>query len=605
MCGFCGLVPLDGKARDAAPVKAMRAALAHRGPDDEGELSLPGGALGFRRLSILDIEGGHQPMVSDDGAAAIVFNGEIYNHPALKSELEAKGEKFLTRSDTETILRLYLREGEGAIARLRGMFAFAIADTRRKKLILARDHIGIKPLYYCVRGGALYFSSELRSLLKAGIPADFDPAGLRDYLENNFVRAPRTVISGVFKLPAGHKLVFDLEGGKTPQPERFYALKTSDDGIRDGNEALERLDALLNDSVKAHLLSDVPVGAFLSGGVDSSLLTALMCRHYPGKVKTFSIGFSGARAGMDESRWAKKAALHLGTEHNEIMLPADVLGRIPELLLALDEPLGDSAVLPVFLLSQYAAKQVKVALSGEGADELFAGYNRYKAAYLTYLAAKNPAWRAVMAARGNFSSDAFYRAMPLDSQDKWMEASRHSRPEDAAYFMKAAGGAEFWRDYTERAEGFNGMLLADFRTIMADCLLMKVDKAAMAASLETRVPFLTPELAEFAFNLSPELKSRRFKSKWLLRKLAEKYLPSDIVWRRKHGFWSPWEEWIKSGPPEVFDALSSGALGGDPVFDFKKLEAELSALRSGGKTRDTGLVFRAAVLALWKRALSL
>ena len=605
---------MDGKRRDLAPLRAMRAAIAHRGPDDEGEIERDGGGLGFRRLSILDLQNGHQPMLSENGEAAIVFNGEIYNHPQLKTELEALGEKYKTRTDTETILRLYLREGPDCVKKLRGMFAFAIWDFKKRRLVIARDHIGIKPLYYSFRDGCLYFSSELRSLLKAGLPEDFDPEGLRDYLEYNFVRAPKTIIAGITKLPAAHMLVINLDDGRMPEPQRYFSLSISDgaDQPRDEKEAIEKLDSLLNESVRAHLLSDVPVGAFLSGGVDSSLVTALMCRHHNGKVKTFSIGFSGGRAGLDESKWAQIAAKYLGTEHNELVLPCDVLGKIPALMCALDEPLGDSAILPTYLLSQYAAKQVKVALSGEGADELFAGYNRYKAAYASYLAQRggktvSSAARRLFAA---LAKDKFYRAAPYDTQEQWVEASRHTSREIALSFMSADFAAKagenllFWRPFMEDGEGFNSALLADFRTVMSDCLLMKVDKATMAASIESRVPLLTPELAQFAFNMEPGLKLRRFKSKWLLRKLAEKYLPHELVWRKKHGFWAPWEEWLQSGPAEVFDALSGSEMAACGGMDWKKFGESMRTLKNGGRTVDNGLMFRIAVLVLWRRSLS-
>jgi len=613
MCGICGITGITGKIteRELAAMRAMRDGLYRRGPDEEGEHAGEHVCFGFRRLSIVDLAHGQQPMLSEDGRFALVFNGEIYNHPALKTELEAQGIKYKTRADTETVLRLYMRAGESVVDKLSGMFAFAIFDKAEKTVFIARDHFGMKPLYYCLHKGMLYFSSELRTLVQSGVPAELDPQSVKDYLEYGFSHAPYTVFKNIYKLPAGCCLKASVDGDFNPLSfRRYYSLPAGDNGITDENEALERLDELLNASVKGHLLSDVPVGSFLSGGVDSSIVTAIMARHYPSKVKTFSIGFTGSAGKLDESEYAKEVAAHIGTEHTPIMLPAEVLGDTKTLMEALDEPIGDSAILPTKLLSAMAKQEVKVVLTGEGADELFAGYNRYKAAYLSRRISAMPDWARGMA-KAFFSrngKDNFHRAIPSLSGREWIECGKQSPfPAIARLFTPGAktglaDSVDGWFSTMEHMQGFNGILGTDLRTVLADCLLMKVDKASMSASLEARVPFLDRNLVEFALGLSPELKIRRFKSKVLLRRLARKYIPGGIASRRKHGFCVPWEEWVRQYPADVRDALHDEALTEQNVLDSAAIDASMRNMRDGGR-EDSGLMFRLAVFVLWHRTL--
>lgn len=612
MCGICGIFSAKRSQIDRNSLLSMRAELSHRGPDDEGEYFQNGIGLGFRRLSILDLDHGHQPMVSPDGSAAVVFNGEIYNHPQLKAGLEAGGARYLTRSDTETILHLYRKEGISFLKHLSGMFALALWDCAKSELILARDPMGIKPLYYAVRGDELLFSSELRSLLAGGVSPRLDDAGVWDYLEYGCAHAPSTVIKGVFKLPPGHFLRVNFSDKCLPRDcgfhfERFALLEASELSISE-DEALVRLEYLFEQSVKAHCLSDVPVGAFLSGGVDSSLVAAAMRKYVSGKVKTFSIGFSGGKRGLDESGCARRVADYLGTEHQELILPAGVLREIDECLLCLDEPLGDSAVLPTYLLSRFARKSVKVVLTGEGADELFAGYGRYKAAYLTHLLKRvpSPLMPAASAAARLAGKGEFFRRIPVASSLEWARASAHS----SAAGIESLCSCDYlerlkkfrrrsWLGYLEKTEGFNGILIYDMRAVLAESLLMKVDKATMRASLEARVPFLGSEIAAFALSLPPELKIRCFKSKWILRKLAEKYVPKSVASRAKHGFWVPWEEWIRAENARVDSAVASDSLRDEGILDTAAVASAISGLRKGERGGDAGLLYRAAVLALW------
>ncbi len=612
MCGICGAVSVDGAPAPQDAVRRMRAALAHRGPDDEGEFAGGGAAFGFRRLSILDLERGHQPMSSDDGRLTIVFNGEIYNHPELRRELEAAGAKFKTRADTETILRLYERQGPGAFKRLVGMFAVGVWDSAKQELTLARDPIGIKPLYYNFDGKRLLFSSELRSLLAGGVSTALDHAGALDYLSFGKVHAPRTILRDVLKLSPGHFLRLDASGLRLT---RFW--KVPDEGGRRPEtlgQAEDTLDRLLSESVRGAMLSDVPVGAFLSGGVDSSLVAAYMTRHAGGrKVQTFSVGFEGAASGVDESGFAREAAAHLGTEHHELMLPARVLDRLEESVAFLDEPIADSAILPTFLLSQFARKTVKVALTGEGADELFAGYNRYKAAWLNERLRRLPGWTrgpASALARRLGKGEVFSR-LPYDSAHQWARATAEAQPEDLQGLLHP----DFWQasrrgDPLDWLKDFDGMgrlrdaLVFDLRTVLCDSLLMKVDKSTMRASLEARVPFLNVPVVEYALGLPADFKIRHFKGKYLLRRVAARYLPSSIVWRRKHGFIVPWEAWVRAPRNPVLDALvEDRTLAQAGLFDMERLKFMRRELAAGAPI-DSGLFFRAAILGLWLQSLA-
>lgn len=615
MCGIAGEIRLDGTSPDLAALREGSARLAHRGPDDSGEWSEGPAAFVFRRLSILDLEHGRQPMRSADGRLCIVFNGEIYNHPRLKEELQSSGVQYRTRSDTETLLHLYERHGEGMLQRLEGMFAFALWDSRKGELLLARDRLGVKPLYYCFDGRRLAFASELRALIPLLPGTGLDPAGVLDYLLFGFVHSPRTVLSAALKLPPGHFLRLDARGLKL---ERYWELPARPawashhhKPLRDPSlgEAMDEVERQLIASVRGQMLSDVPVGAFLSGGVDSSLVTALMTRASGGGVKTFSIGFTGARSGLDESGYARAVARCLGTEHHELILPADVLGRVEELSLSLDEPIADSAILPTYLLSRFAREKVKVVLSGEGADELFAGYGRYKAAFLSEAHDRLPAWGRPLAAAAfrRMGRGRLFERLPYAGMRAWAEASAHSLPSE----VESVCSREFW-DSTTRVDPFEwlkdpegpmslgGALAFDLRTVLCDCLLMKVDKASMAASLEARVPFLDSRLVEYVMGLPASSKIRRFKGKYMLRRLALKYLPKGIAWRRKHGFIVPWEEWTRDPFNRLLDEMvGDGALSGRGLFEPSRLRWMLDELRAGSREADPGLFFRIAVLGLW------
>lgn len=619
MCGICGVYNLGGSSAPRETVERMRAALSHRGPDDEGELFSGPMGLGFKRLSILDLSGGRQPMSTEDGRLAIVFNGEIYNHPRLRSELEASGERFRTRSDTETILRLYARHGPAAFARLEGMFAVALWDERKKEFVLARDPMGIKPLYYCFQprpaaegGERLLFASELRALLAGGLKPELDPAGVLDYLAYGKVHAPRTVFREALKLAPGHWLRVSAQGLSL---HRFYRLprRAAGEGSRPGEsleEAEERLDRVLSEAVRGAMLSDVPVGAFLSGGVDSGLVAAYMVRHSgSARVATFSVGFEGAEAGVDESRYAREVARHLGTEHHELRLPARVLDDLQPSIGLLDEPIADSAILPTFLLSRFARERVKVVLTGEGADELFAGYDRHKAAWVDERLKLLPHWARTLAAplARRLGKGAVFERIPFESPRAWAEATASCGEEPIQGvlepgFWEASRRSDplEWLKGVSEVRGLNDALAFDLATVLCDSLLMKVDKSSMRASLEARVPFLNTSVVEYAMGLPASFKIRAFKGKYLLRRLAERHLPRGIAWRRKHGFIVPWEAWVRD--PEnaaLRELLGSPDLRSWSVFDMERLGLFHRELCRGSRAVEAGLFFRIAVLGLW------
>lgn len=615
MCGIVGEFRLDGSSPDPARVERARERLAHRGPDDAGAWSDGSAALGFRRLSILDLEHGRQPMSTEDGRFTVVFNGEIYNHPALKEELEAAGVRYRTRSDAETVLRLFARDGEAALKRLEGMFALAVYDAKKREILLARDPLGVKPLYYGFDGSRLIFASELKAALELTDSRALDSSALLDYLAYGFVHAPRTLFDSVLKIAPGHFLRVNAHGLKI---ETFWEIPKRAPWDASGRppsmkEATDQVERLLIASVRGQLLSDVPVGSFLSGGVDSSLITALMARASGKKVSTFSIGFSGTRAGLDESSHARTVARYLGTDHHELILPADVLSRVEDLGEALDEPIADSAILPTYLLSRFTRKQVKVVLTGEGADELFGGYNRYKAAYLSEQVDRAPQWGRGLAAAvaRSMGKGRIFKELPHANRGSWARAVAHHS--EGAYagllsreFQERAShlDAMDWLKDPEAPHSLNGALAFDLRTVLCDCLLMKVDKTTMRAGLESRVPFLDRRLVEYALHLPASTKIRRLKGKYILRKLASKYLPRPIVWRRKHGFVVPWEEWVRDPNNDRLSALFSGAdKTGSGVFDPRHLAAMLAGARENDPAVDSGLVFRLAVLLLWFESL--
>ena len=611
MCGICGIIHFDGRPPSADRLSAMTGAMVHRGPDDEGRYlsseAGPRAALGFRRLSIIDLSEGHQPMRR--GRNVIVFNGEIYNYRELRREEESAGFVFQTHSDTEVLLHLYERYGEDCLKKLNGMFAFAVWNEDRRDLFLARDRLGIKPLYYFYDGKTLAFASEMKSLLKSGeVPMTFDPAGVRDFYTFRFVPGPHSVLRDVKKVLPGRSVRF----AANRRTEREYWTLDPAAELRTSSEddLADELESLLEDAVRLQLVSDVPLGVFLSGGVDSSLVTALMTKLCAEKVRTFSIGFESG-TGVDERPRARRVADFLGTEHHAFTLTEKELGRAASVFSRMNEPVADPTILPTALLSEFARREVKVVLTGEGGDELFAGYNRYKAVVFSGWVRALPAPLRPMAGflLRRAGHGAPFRAIPRVDAGNWAALTR----DFSLDALRPLFGGEPWTSYLESPEtsapsrafpdALNGVLDFERRTSLTDRLLMKVDMAAMGRSLEARPPYLDHRVVEFAFRVPDGGKIRRFKGKRLLRKVAERRLPADICRTRKHGFIVPLEKWMKAiAPGSLEELLDEDLLRSTGVFDGAAvLAAREKAFAPGG---DVGFLWPLIVLSGWIKGLN-
>jgi asparagine synthase (glutamine-hydrolysing) len=547
VCGICGIVSLRGEPVDRAVLERMNETLEHRGPDSGGVVISPGAGLGARRLSIIDLAGGDQPIANEDETVWVVQNGEIYNFPELRDEVQAAGHRLRTRCDTEIHLHLYEMHGPQYVERLRGMFAVAIWDTRERRLVLARDRFGIKPLYYRVVGDTLAFGSELKALLALpGFSRELDPDALEAYFDGGYVPAPLTIFRGARKLPQGHLLTLRA-GDSEPSIERYARPAPTRRAAGSDEELAEELRMLLRDSVRAHLLSDVPVGVLLSGGVDSSALTALAAEQTPGRLHTFSIGF--AEESYDELAKARVVAARFGTEHHELRLSPNIVELFPAVAESFDEPFADDAAIPTYLVSELAAKDVKVSLAGEGGDELFGGYDVYAAHSIAGLARPfTPLLRRLPYPR----VQRFAGAATLPVFERHLAWKRMFTPE-ARHGLLRLHGADPAALYRTRWEETNGadelarVLDLDVGTYLADELLVKADRASMAHSLEVRVPFLDTALSAFAFGLPSRLKVRGLAKKRLLRKALAPIVPAEILSAPKRGFTLPAAEWLR-GP---------------------------------------------------------
>jgi asparagine synthase (glutamine-hydrolysing) len=561
MCGICGVGGGDPRLGSELASR-MCASMVHRGPDDEGTVSGDGVTLGMRRLSIIDVAGGHQPMHNEDSTVWVVENGEIFNYRELRAELARAGHRFATRSDTEVIVHGWEQWGPGVVERLNGQFAFAVHDRRQSLVFLARDRVGIKPLHYAVDGGRLVFASELKALLRdPALRRGVDPVALDQYLAYEFVPSPRSIVRGISKLRPGHTLTWSTADHEA-RVDRYWEPRLNLDGapVHDLDEECARLLEVLRESVRKELVSDVPLGVFLSGGIDSSAVTAMMTR-LGGDVKSFSVGF--AEQSFDEAPYARMVAHHLGTDHHELVLePAMLLGLIPRLPALLDEPLGDASIIPTYLLSAFTRQHVKVALGGDGGDELFAGYPTLQAHRLAgyYLRAPalvrrgvvEPVVRRLPVSRDNLSFD--FRAKRFVAGAQRPVAERHQRwmgsftaEERAAVLAVAPDSGGGLDDEYAAFDPLNQVLALDMRLYLENDILVKLDRASMMASLEGRVPLLNNDFVAYATALPLSLKLRGLRSKFLLRRALRGILPTRILRRPKKGFGIPVAEWFR-GP---------------------------------------------------------
>jgi asparagine synthase (glutamine-hydrolysing) len=593
MCGICGVAGGSGDGREL--VARMCSALAHRGPDDEGSVHLDGVTLGMRRLSIIDLEGGHQPLHNEDSKVWVVQNGEIYNHLELRERLIAAGHAFATQSDTEVLVHGYEQWGEGLVEHLNGMFAFALLDRVHGRLLLARDRMGIKPLHYAIDGRRLVFASELKALLcDPALRRGIDPVALDQYLALEFVPSPASIVRGIRKLPPAHTLTWSVADG-THRLRRYWApdLASGEGPVRPMSldERCEELRGVLRESVRKELISDVPLGVFLSGGIDSSAVTAMMSE-LGSDVKSFSVGF--AERSFDEAPYARQVAKHLGTDHRELTLEPDMLlGLIPKLPLLLDEPLGDASIIPTYLLSEFTRRHVKVALGGDGGDELFAGYPTMQAHRLAGYYRRvprllreglvGPVVRRLPVSRDNLSFD--YRAKRFVSGAPFPVAERHQRwmgsfaaEERAAVLspsvreeLASDGGvnpaAALLSDAGLR-DPLNQVLLMDMRMYLENDILVKLDRASMMASLEGRVPLLNNDFVEYATHLPLNMKLRGLGSKFLFKRALRGLLPDSILNRPKKGFGIPVAHWFR-GPlkEQMLSVLSPDRIAHKGFFD--------------------------------------
>jgi asparagine synthase (glutamine-hydrolysing) len=564
----------------------MLTVIAHRGPDDEGLYIEPYIALGVRRLSIIDLEGGHQPIYNEDGTLLIVFNGEIYNYPDLKETLRQR-HHLATAADTEVILHLYEDFGMDCVQHLRGMFAFAIWDMRRRRLLIARDRLGVKPLYYADRGGQLTFASEIKAILQeSGIQPRLNRTALSHFLALKYVPAPETIFEGIQALPPGCLLVCDERGCKVQRYWDVGFVDVPPNRLTEG-AYMEQLEHLLSESVRMELMSDVPFGAFLSGGIDSSTIVALMSQFLNEPVKTFSVGFAGKGMSVSELPYARMVAEQYSTDHHEVEIDAhNFVELMPKIIWHLDQPIADPAAIPNYMVAELASRSVKMVLTGEGGDELFAGYARYtgerfspifrqiprpvRSMLITLASAIPQLRRPKIALYALCQTDTVHRMVNwfalfnTDMRAELMSAS----------FNQSLNGASVEQIFeqhlanTHATNPLNRMLYVDTKLWLPDDLLARGDKMSMAASLEARVPLLDHKLVEFAAHLPPSLKIKWLTRKYLLKKVSQKWLPAEIIQRKKQGFPVPLSLWFREEARDfVTDILSSNSLQQRGLFN--------------------------------------
>jgi len=619
MCGIAGVVSTTRESNiTEALVRHMCNQIVYRGPDDEGLYVADGAGLGMRRLSIIDLSGGHQPVFNEDRSSWIVYNGEIYNFPELRPELESRGHRFYTHTDTEVIIHLYEEMGADCVKKLRGMFALAIYDKTKRKLTLARDRLGKKPLHYAHHNGNLYFASEIKSILAVAPElAEVNSQGLLEYLYYGYVPDPITAYTGIHKLPPGHLLEF--QDGEI-RIRQYWDLPEYNTHVpKNEEECLEELEQRLFAATKMRLISDVPLGAFLSGGTDSSTVVALMARASSGPVKTFSIGFK--KDDFNEADCARIVAKKFGTDHHEMILEPDVVQTVAHLTSSLEEPFGDSSMLPTYYVSQMARQHVTVALSGDGGDEMFAGYDRYRIHAGRRIFEHIPGWarkvfrdqifpRLPNSMQGRkFSYNvslpwqeryvdgmsflpAFERDIPLLSHDFRQILNRSDDPANVLrrYFAQAPA-----KDPVDQ------LLYVDTKTYMVADILTKVDRMSMLNSLEVRVPILDHVFVEWVAGLPPEWKLRGHQQKYILRKLAERVgVPREVLYRQKQGFSLPLVHWMRHELKDMLMILLEPRTLERGYFAPDGIRKLMDDHLLRGKTM-TGRIWRLLMFELWHR----
>ncbi len=627
MCGIAGLIKFGRDARvDIDTIRQMCTVMAHRGPDDDGfYVSGPVG-LGMRRLSIVDLARGHQPISNEDETAWIVFNGEIYNHAELREQLQARGHRYRTNSDTETIIHLYEEYGRDCVRHLRGMFAFAIWDIKKQRLFIARDRLGIKPLYYRLTPESLAFGSEIKVVLAAGTQPKFNRQVLPEYLAFGYVSGSESFYDGIVKLMPGHTMEIGLDGRVSIEP--YWDLAVTDEDSSHGESYyIEKYRDLLEQAVKSHLMSDVPLGVFLSGGVDSSAVAALMTKLRRAPVETFSVGY--AEDQYSELPYARVVARHLNSIHHEVLVSREqFFDALPQLIWHEDEPIAWPSSVPLYFVARLARDRVKVVLTGEGSDETLGGYARY--AFTLKNAALHRYYRSLVPGAirrqiRNGVRDASWMSATLRRKlahtplardgDSWAslyfdnflcafsEREQHSLLSDklAAEF-KAGAPYESSLEYWDRSSGdmLHRLLYTDIKTYLVE-LLMKQDNMSMAASIESRVPFLDHVLVEFATNIPRRFQLQGLTGKRILKKAVQDLLPHEILYRKKLGFPTPWSRWLKGPQLQEIRDLLLEPRSMDRKF-FKRAAIErLFAEHEAGHVDHCDRIWRLLNLELWNR----
>lgn len=620
MCGIAGFVDvhsrLNGVERGAVLDRMCRV-IRHRGPDEQGVHLGPSIALGMRRLSIIDLTGGHQPMSGEDGAVTVVFNGEIYNYRELKSELEARGHCFQTDSDTETIVHAYEEFASSCVDHLRGMFAFAIWDKRERRLFVARDRVGKKPLYYTLtKQGTFIFGSEVKSLLEhPEVTRETDLHALDAYVSFGYVPDPLSIFRDIKKLPPGHYLTFT--DGQVKVQEYWNFKFEPADSLRE-EEYLEELRALLDEAVRIRLMSDVPLGAFLSGGIDSSAVVGMMARHMGQPVKTFSIGFH--EDSYNELKYARVAAEHFGTDHHEFIVTPDICQIVDELVWHFDEPFADSSAIPTYMVSKLARSHVTVALSGDGGDELFAGYTRYAIDRRRSGFALVPRFvrRGLVQPLSRYLPHGawgrnYLHNVALDAVDRYIDSvslftTLNKRALYTEAFVRELGGdagpiGQF-RDYAfhiETGEDLDRLLYLDSKTYLPGDILVKVDRMSMAVSLEARAPLLDHKLIEFVTRIPASLKLKGFEAKHIFKRAIRGFVPAEILNRPKQGFGLPLQQWINEQLRErVRQTLTEQRTRERGYFDSHYIN-QLLAEHERGRRDHSSALWMLLMLELWHR----
>jgi asparagine synthase (glutamine-hydrolysing) len=600
MCGIIGIFDRVGEPVDRRLLERMTLAIQHRGPDGQGYFVKKGVGLGHRRLSIIDVEGGSQPISNEDGTLQIVFNGEIYNYIELREELLAFGHQFKTLSDTEVIVHAYEQWGTDCVNRFNGMFAFAIVNTRENTLFLARDHLGIKPLYYVLIGNQLLFASEIKALAQhPKCLREVDLDSLAELFTFRYVPSPKTLFKGIFKLPPGHRMQVSMNAMKV---ERFWSWVPQLRTQWHEQELIEEYQTLLEDAIRLQLRSDVPLGLFLSSGIDSGVVLAVMSKYSSGKVQAFTIGFEGGEK-TNEVADARLLADMFGADHHFKMVgPKDYLGYYERSLRDLEEPVGHEAASAFYFLSKGTSEHVKVALTGQGADEPWAGYDRYIGVKLSSiynrlpLMVTDPLAGLVTRMPGRFERlkrgvvslgeqdmltrfTKVYSFFSAEMKEKLFKGSLKERVNNG---YQAKEAIRRLQSDVKHLDPVTQMLYIDTRASLPDDLLMVGDKTSMANSLEVRVPFLDYRLIEFIESLPPGLKLNGLTGKYLHKKALEKWLPKNVIYRKKKGFDNPLEEWFRTGMRSfVEEALLSGDSAVGRYFDQPYIGRMLEQDRQG------------------------